>query len=171
MAWTGELGTKESRMTNTPGKSEMKALERVERRLNNTWAKHGFMTLTVSDLREVVSLARASSRPPADQVLDMAEAANAVGSALDDWIRIVAVRNELNPDLRHYVWKRSPTYEEVQEAMRANNELAKAIAALQAVPASPLGRDALNMCEHGADKGSYCGYCGGYSKGAGDAEA
>jgi len=26
-------------------------------------------------------------------------------------------------------------------------------------------REALNMCEHGADKGSYCGYCGGYSQG------
>jgi hypothetical protein len=23
----------------------------------------------------------------------------------------------------------------------------------------------LNMCAHGADRGSYCGYCGGYSKG------
>ena len=23
----------------------------------------------------------------------------------------------------------------------------------------------LDMCAHGADKGSYCGYCGGYSKG------
>jgi hypothetical protein len=56
-------------VTNTPDKSEMKALERVERRLNNAWAKHGFMTLTVSDLREVVSLARAPSRP-ADQVPD-----------------------------------------------------------------------------------------------------
>lgn len=53
---------------NTPDKSEMKALERVERRLNNTWAKHGFMTLTVSDLREVVSLARASSRVKDDDV-------------------------------------------------------------------------------------------------------
>jgi hypothetical protein len=26
--------------------------------------------------------------------------------------------------------------------------------------------DALDMCAHGADRGSYCGYCGGYSKGA-----
>lgn len=23
----------------------------------------------------------------------------------------------------------------------------------------------LNMCRHGADKGTYCGYCGGYSQG------
>jgi len=59
-------------VTNTPDKSEMEALERVERRLNNTRAKHGFMTLTVSDLREVVSLARAPSRH-ADQVPDMVE--------------------------------------------------------------------------------------------------
>lgn len=27
----------------------------------------------------------------------------------------------------------------------------------------------LDMCAHGADRGSYCGYCGGYSKGASDA--
>lgn len=25
----------------------------------------------------------------------------------------------------------------------------------------------LNMCKHGADRGSYCGYCGGYSVGDG----
>jgi hypothetical protein len=59
---------------------------------------------------------------------NIAEAAKAVGSVLDDWIRIVVVRNELNPDLRHYVWKRQPTYEEVQNAMQANNKLAKALA-------------------------------------------
>jgi hypothetical protein len=48
--------------------------------------------------------------------------------------------------------------------------------ALSRAPSQPLSDDvvervALNMCEHGADKGSYCGYCGDYSRGAGDAEA
>ena len=28
------------------------------------------------------------------------------------------------------------------------------------------GERPLDMCRHGADRGSYCGYCGGYSKGA-----
>jgi hypothetical protein len=27
-------------------------------------------------------------------------------------------------------------------------------------------RVSIDMCAHGADRGSYCGYCGGYSKGA-----
>ena len=74
---------------------------------------------------------------------ELVDAAKAVGSALNDWIRIVVVRNELNPDLRHYAWKRSPAYEEVQDAMRANNELRAAIEALSASTQVDAMREAL----------------------------
>lgn len=44
---------------------------------------------------------------------------------------------------------------------------AKIDAALATLPTAPTASvaEALNMCQHGADKGSYCGYCGGYSEG------
>jgi hypothetical protein len=116
-------------VTNTPDKSEMKALERVERRLNNTWAKHGFMTLTVSDLREVVSLARAPSRP-ADQVPDMVER---VARAICD------SRYPYDPR-----WPILP--ESVREHWR--DYARAAIAALQAVPAaSEVGKVITKACD------------------------
>ena len=33
-------------------------------------------------------------------------------------------------------------------------------------PSQPRPSTTLDMCSHGADRGTYCGYCGGYSKGA-----
>jgi hypothetical protein len=65
-----------------------------------------------------------------DEVEELREAAKAVGSALDDWIKIIDIRAPLNPDLKHYFWKRDPTWDEAQEAMRANNELAECLAKL-----------------------------------------
>lgn len=95
--------------THTPDKSEMKAIERVERRLNSAWAKHGFMTLTVSDLRELLTLARASSRP-ADQVPGLQTA-----------------RLELTALRRLCDSSQQPFYVEIIDEI---------LAALQAVPAS-----------------------------------
>jgi hypothetical protein len=70
----------------------------------------------------------ARSNQEATPDAELREAAIAVGSALDDWIKIIDTRAPLNPDLKHYFWKRSPTWDEVQEAMRANNALAEALA-------------------------------------------
>jgi hypothetical protein len=64
--------------------------------------------------------------------------------------------------------------EEKCDYMRINNlgdpetqhTVKAARAALSSQPAKPVADDRLNMCVHGADKGSYCGYCGGYSQGS-----
>jgi len=53
------------------------------------------------------------------RVEKLAGLAKDVGSALDDWIRIIDIDGS---------WARPPTHEEAQEAMRANNELAAALA-------------------------------------------
>jgi len=55
------------------------------------------------------------------RIEELERAAKATGSALDGFIRMI------DRDDNGYKWARRPTYEEVQEAMRANNDLRKTL--------------------------------------------
>jgi len=79
----------------------------------------------LDDCWAALEASAALGRPREDEVGRLTRAATAVGSILDDWIKIVGTLTE--GDLHHYAWRRAPTYEEVQEAMRANNELRAAL--------------------------------------------
>lgn len=130
-------------------KSEMKALERVERRLNNAWAKHGFMTLTVSDLREVVSLARASSRP-ADQVPDMVERDLYFATLLQqDTCAVVPVnRDHLKSVIADAkaALQAVPASREVRELRELLVEAQRHVADLAALPCEAVGPENAESC-------------------------